>query len=200
AINRWRGPAALERRKRNSLPFLNMPTIVLDEWIDLGVIGCRSITVTQKRNTSGNCQVVTITDAEFPQATKDEAYSHLLTAAGGTAPYTFSLVSGTLPTGTTFSGLGLLSGTPTDFGDFTLTIRVEDSAGNFCQKVISLNVDEGAAPPDLLDSLYAVWHFESGTDIFTPDFGVAASILLADGAATTVSAGKLGNAVNINDG
>lgn len=125
-----------------------MPNIVLDEWIDLGVRGCREITVTLRR-TSGvdlgaNCEIVTIDDTEFPQADWNVAYSHALTAIGGIAPYTFSLVSGTIPDGTNLSSAGVLSGTPTTFGDFNPTIRVQDSIGHFCEQLIPLNVDLGA--------------------------------------------------------
>ncbi len=50
-----------------------------------------------------------------------------LVGTGGIAPYTFSLNSGTLPTGTTMSPTGLLTGTPTTLGTFTPTILVDDS-------------------------------------------------------------------------
>ncbi|MDX8450143.1 putative Ig domain-containing protein [Mesorhizobium sp. VK3C] len=55
------------------------------------------------------------------------AYSQQFSTNGGTAPYTYSLESGSLPGGLTLSSSGLLSGTPTAQGTFTFTIRSQDS-------------------------------------------------------------------------
>ncbi|QWP75684.1 putative Ig domain-containing protein [Lysobacter sp. K5869] len=53
-------------------------------------------------------------------------FSQALSATGGVAPYVFSHVSGTLPTGMSFSG-GAFTGTPTRRGSFTVNIGVTDS-------------------------------------------------------------------------
>ena len=50
------------------------------------------------------------------------------TPTGGTAPYSYALVSGTLPDGITLSSAGVLSGTPTTAGFSNLTIRATDSS------------------------------------------------------------------------
>lgn len=56
-------------------------------------------------------------------------YTYQLTANGGTLPYTWSLVSGTLPTGLTLNtSTGVISGRPTATGTFTFTVRVRDAA------------------------------------------------------------------------
>jgi hypothetical protein len=76
------------------------------------------------------CPVITLTPATMPNGLVGQAFSQTLTASGGTAPYTFSVVSGALPTGTTLSvagGLGLVSGTPTTNGTYTFTIRASDA-------------------------------------------------------------------------
>lgn len=57
------------------------------------------------------------------------AYSETVTANGGTGPYTYTLQSGSLPTGTTLSS-GVISGTPTVAGTYSFTIKVTDSLGN----------------------------------------------------------------------
>jgi hypothetical protein len=55
-------------------------------------------------------------------------YSQQLTAIGGTAPYKWSLASGTLPSGLTLSQSGLLGGaTATPVAALSLTFRVTDS-------------------------------------------------------------------------
>jgi hypothetical protein len=73
----------------------------------------------------------------MPSATVGVAYSaSIATAAsvtGGQSPYTYSLVSGTLPGGLTLSTTGILSGTPTVAGTFSFTIQVTDSSGSAIQ-------------------------------------------------------------------
>jgi uncharacterized repeat protein (TIGR03803 family) len=58
------------------------------------------------------------------------SYSQLLSALGGTKPYTFSVTAGALPTGLSLSSAGVLSGTPTAAGSFSFTVTANDSAGN----------------------------------------------------------------------
>jgi large repetitive protein len=54
------------------------------------------------------------------------AYSGAFTATGGggSSTYTWSLATGTLPPGLTFSAAGMLSGTPTASGTFSFTVQV----------------------------------------------------------------------------
>jgi Putative Ig domain len=61
--------------------------------------------------------------------TTGAAYSETITAQGGTAPYTFAVTSGALPTGTTMSSGGVISGTPSATGSFSFTVTVTDSLG-----------------------------------------------------------------------
>jgi Putative Ig domain len=53
-------------------------------------------------------------------------YLQTLTAVGGTAPYTFTLASGSLPAGISLQGTGL-AGTPTSTASASFTIRVSDA-------------------------------------------------------------------------
>jgi large repetitive protein len=55
----------------------------------------------------------------------DAPYSFQLSAQGG-GTQTWSLVSGSLPSGLQLSSSGLISGTPTATGDFTFSVQVSD--------------------------------------------------------------------------
>jgi len=69
-----------------------------------------------------------ITTATLPSVTEGGAYSQSLTASGGTLPYTWSIISGSLPTGLTLNtSTGVISGTPTATGTFNFTAQVSDA-------------------------------------------------------------------------
>lgn len=59
------------------------------------------------------------------------ANSQTIAASGGTAPYTYAVTSGSLPTGLSLAaGTGVLSGTPTALGTYNFTITA--TAANSC--------------------------------------------------------------------
>ncbi|HYA18814.1 MAG TPA: Ig domain-containing protein [Bryobacteraceae bacterium] len=63
-------------------------------------------------------------------ATEGKAYTGSAVASGGTAPYTYSISSGSLPNGLTLNtSTGAITGTPTTPGTFDFTIGVKDSSG-----------------------------------------------------------------------
>jgi hypothetical protein len=107
----------------------------------LGCLGSRLYTF------AVNCPPITIAPATLPNATVGVAYSQTITASGGTAPYIFTLVSGSLPGGITLSGAGVLSGTPTMAGSSTFTIRATDDSGCFAERLYTLIVNVAPCPP-----------------------------------------------------
>ena len=70
---------------------------------------------------------VTIEPGTLPNPTAGAAYSQLLSASGGDAPYTFAITAGTLPTGVTLAADGHLRGTPTATGTFNFAVTATDS-------------------------------------------------------------------------
>jgi len=133
------------------------------------------------------------------------AYTDTLTAAGGTAPYTWSVNSGSLPPGITLSSAGVLAGTPTTAGSYPFTVNVTDQDGGVATTPIMLVVVARptlnfAAPPSgeihaaYSDTLIAVggtgpytWSVSSGTlpaGITLSSAGVLAGTPTATGTAS----------------
>ena len=97
------------------------------------------------------------TASPLPAATVGTAYSVQLAATGGTAPYQWSLATGsTLPAGLTLSSTGLLSGTPTLGGTDTFGVTVTDSESPAAAltKTFSLTIS-GTGGLTLLSGSYA---------------------------------------------
>ncbi len=87
--------------------------------------------------------VLTITTASpLPPAEAAAAYSTSIGVAGGSAPYTWSFASGSLPAGLALSASsGLVSGTPTVAGGpVNFAIRVTDLTGASTSKAFALTV------------------------------------------------------------
>jgi len=87
------------------------------------------------------------------QITAGVAYSYTYVATGGTAPYTFSVVSGALPTGLTLNGsTGVLSGTVTTPGSYSFGVQVTDALGvvAFCGWAAEVVEDTVEVVPALL--------------------------------------------------
>ncbi len=79
----------------------------------------------------------------IPNFAVNTAIMNSLRTQGGTAPYTYTIMSGTLPPGVTLSPAGAVRGTPTSTGSFPLTIRVTDAAGFTSTSEIVLNINTG---------------------------------------------------------
>jgi hypothetical protein len=94
-----------------------------------------------------SCPAITLSPATLPNGTVAVAYSQTITASGGTPPYTFTVTSGTLPTGLVLSSTGVLNGTPTAAGSFTFTIRGTDAQGCFAALTYTIVIAAAPAPP-----------------------------------------------------
>lgn len=72
---------------------------------------------------------ITFTSSSFPQAKEGNTYYGSITVTGGTSPYTYSLSSGTLPSGLALNS-NIISGTPDKgtAGNYVFTITVTDSS------------------------------------------------------------------------
>ncbi|MBU5614597.1 protease pro-enzyme activation domain-containing protein [Geomonas azotofigens] len=107
-----------------------------------------------------------ISGSSIANGTQGVAYSATLTASGGSAPYTWSLSSGSLAGGITLSSGGVLSGTPTSTGVFGFTVQLRDSAGTTVTKSFSHAVSATACSNQPV-------RISGATPVLYPDFGSA---------------------------
>jgi len=119
---------------------------VTDSTTPVGITTTKPITI----NVSTPGQVI-ITTASITKGQAGIAYSFLLSATGGTTPYTWSLASGALPSGLSLNfSTGEISGTTNESGIWNFTLMVTDSTpdspGEYT-KDFSLQID----PAFLLD-------------------------------------------------
>jgi hypothetical protein len=70
---------------------------------------------------------LSITTASLPNGVSGKAYSVQLAATGGVTPYAWTLSGGALPVGLSLSASGLISGTPSSTGSFSVTPKVTDN-------------------------------------------------------------------------
>ena len=89
-----------------------------------------------------------ISTSTLPNGTVGNPYSQTLAATGGTAPYTWSITTGGLPTSLSLNPAGTISGTPTVSGTSNVTIRVTDATNATADRALSLTVT--SAPPATL--------------------------------------------------
>ena len=75
------------------------------------------------------CQTITVNNPATSSGTVNVAFSQTFTTTNSIGAVTFTLNSGTLPTGITLSSAGVLSGTPTQTGSFPITVHAVDANG-----------------------------------------------------------------------
>jgi hypothetical protein len=83
-------------------------------------------------------------------------YSANLEVTNGSYPTFWSLTSGALPGGLVLNQFGYISGTPTNLGLFSFTVKVQDSRGSNDVKALSIRVDVmPTGPPQILTTYLA---------------------------------------------
>jgi Putative Ig domain len=104
--------------------------------------GCSGLSSSAKN--TNNTAPIQFSGTTLATAAVGTAYSATLNITGGTAPYSFSTVTGTLPSGLSLSSAtGVISGTPTASGQFSFTVRVSDSSTPLqtAQTALSISVN-----------------------------------------------------------
>jgi len=89
-----------------------------------------------------------IATASLKSGKQGGKYAATVKATAGKKTYSWSIVSGYLPSGLVFdSATAKITGVPTETGRFDLTLQVSDSLGGSAQKSYSLLVDPGVECP-----------------------------------------------------
>lgn len=100
--------------------------------------GAVNVAIRWTRPGAGSAPVIT-SPAFLVAGTVDTVYPTTTFTATGTAPITWSVTAGTLPTGMTFSSGGVLSGTPTATSSGSITFRAANAYG-FDDRALTLTV------------------------------------------------------------
>ncbi|MBA8879178.1 uncharacterized protein YhjY with autotransporter beta-barrel domain/carbon monoxide dehydrogenase subunit G [Phyllobacterium myrsinacearum] len=119
--------------------------------------------------TIGAASTMTISPGALGSMRAGVSFSQTLSASGGVAPYTFSLVSGGVP-GINLSG-STLSGTPTERGAHTLVVQATDNVGATAQKSYGATVANPILTTSPLNPTLAVG--QPSTASFTTTGGIA---------------------------
>lgn len=92
-------------------------------------------------------EALAITTTSLPEGVISAGYTAGVAATGGTAPYTFSIATGSLPNGLSMDETGAITGTPTVFGTSNFTVKVTDDTN--ASAVAALSIRVRAVPPQI---------------------------------------------------
>ena len=107
-------------------------------------------------NTAGGGTAPTITTTSLPGGVVSSSYSQTLTATG-TAPITWSIVSGSISPMTLNSSTGAITGTtPSSATTLSATFRATNAYGTN-DKVLSIVVSAGGGPTLITAPTISVW-------------------------------------------
>jgi Putative Ig domain/Matrixin/Ig-like domain from next to BRCA1 gene len=95
------------------------------------------------------------------EATKGVPFLVQMTATGGTPPYAWVIMSGSLPSGLSLNAAGVISGTPTSMGSSSFVLQLTDAELAKDQKSVTLQVN----PPPLIIDDPAIPFMEVGAPL-----------------------------------
>jgi hypothetical protein len=101
-----------------------------------------------------NCPVITVNPATLPNGSVGVGYNQLISASGGTAPYTFLITNGTLPNGLTLNpATGSITGVPISGGSSTFTVSATDANSCSGSRTYTITIGAGTAGVPTLDPI-----------------------------------------------
>ncbi len=124
--------------------------------------------------------VPSVTTASLPGGVQNAGYSASLAATGGTQPYTWSVITGSLPTGLTLaSGTGLISGTPTVPGTANFTVQVRDANAQSAAKAFSIGISPASGSIALVQSTAVEGTAVGSVSVAFPSANSGGNLILA---------------------
>ena len=103
------------------------------------------VTATKQLGITVAATISISTAPSLPAGTIGSSYSETLAAVGGTPPFTWTLTSGSLPTGLALAPTGSISGTPTTAGTSTFTLQVKGATTAIASQQFTLVIVSGLA-------------------------------------------------------
>jgi hypothetical protein len=154
-VTNWPGAVALAPGKTLTLTIAFTPTSAAPCPATFTVLANGNASASVSLNGTGlassttTVTPLTITTTSLPGGTVATAYSATLGASGGTAPYSWSVTSGSLPPGLTLASTGAISGTPTTSGSYPFTVQVRDSATTAQTSSATFSISVGVTAPTI---------------------------------------------------
>jgi Putative Ig domain len=97
------------------------------------------------QHVGGNSPPAILTSSPLPRGALGATYSQTLQVTGGVPPYSWAVVSGSLPPGLILAiNSGTISGTPTATSTFSFRVRVTDAGGLYSESDFSLVITPAA--------------------------------------------------------
>jgi hypothetical protein len=136
--------------------------------------------------TENNAPTWTTASGALPSYATSTAYSNQLVASGGTvaSTLTYTVASGSLPSGFSLSTSGLISGTTTTTTTSSFTVRVTDTAAAYTDRAFTLKPGFGATGGDIVGTYggYKYHKFNtSGTFSVVSAYGTVEVIAVGGG-------------------
>src|SRR5712692_32748 len=110
------------------------------DWVFVPVAG-QTFTDSGSASCHVQASAPTITTTSLPPGTQNVFYTASLSASGGVTPYTWSILSGSLPVGLSLTpSTGVISGTPTGSGTSSFTVQVTDANSQTATQGLSITI------------------------------------------------------------
>lgn len=97
-----------------------------------------------------NATPLKVNGGALPDAQVSTQYDHTLSASGGTQPYTWAIINGSVPSGLSLASNGEITGTPVSQGTSQFTAQVTDNDGKTATGTFSLTVNPAVTSPDAI--------------------------------------------------
>ena len=144
------GPGTLSDNEKTTVVYTAPTTLSVTTTATITATSVANSSITATESITVNA-VLTITTTSLPAGTLNVPYNSFVNAAGAPAPFTWSVISGSLPAGLTFlttstSSSAEISGTPTLLGTSNFSVQVTDTSGTSVTQALSITINK---PPPL---------------------------------------------------